>query len=511
MSKLRQLLSTLILSATLLTTCADAQSNLTQVRDSIRNADGTPFNGTVVITWNGSTAGSSVSPLSTSARIYNGALSVLLVPSTTATAGAFYQVVYHSNDGTVTWTETWSVPPSTNALSVSGVRTSTTPGSGTTGSTGGSTGGSGGSTQYATLPIAISQVSGLSDNLNGLNNSVTSLTNIVNGLSSSGGSSTALTNLTNTVNGLSSTVAGLSSTVGSLSPTVAGLTTTVNGLNTTTSNQGNAISSLNATVGNLSTSVSDLKTTQTANGTAISTLNSTVGTLNTTVTGNSAAIATLNNTVGGLNTAVTGNTTAISGLNTTVNGNKTAITGLNTTVSNLGTSLTNLTTTVNALGVAAQLNNWAFIDGETPSGTLDGTNASFTLSQAPSPATSLEVYRNGLVQTAGIDYTVSSKTITFLDSNVPVPTDVIQAYYRAAGSSPVANYTDSEAPSGTIDGVNLAFTLANTPSPVSSLKLFKNGMLLQQPGDYTLSGSTITFVSASAPQSGDAIVAYYRH
>src|SRR5947209_264806 len=160
MGKFRQLASILLLTATLLTTGALAQTNLTQIRDTINNSDGTPFNGTLVITWNGysTTLSGTISPLSTSARIYNGALSVLLVPTTTAASGSYYQVVYYSSDGTTTWTEEWSVPPSSNALSVSGVRTS----SGSTG-TGTGTGTGSGTGTYATLPIALNQVTGLSD------------------------------------------------------------------------------------------------------------------------------------------------------------------------------------------------------------------------------------------------------------------------------------------------------------------------------------------------------------
>ena len=58
----------LILIATFSVLCAMAQSNLTQIRDTIYNSNGTPFSGTVTITWNGSAAGlgGNVSPFSTS-------------------------------------------------------------------------------------------------------------------------------------------------------------------------------------------------------------------------------------------------------------------------------------------------------------------------------------------------------------------------------------------------------------------------------------------------------------
>jgi hypothetical protein len=346
MGKIRQLASTLLLTATLLTTCALAQTNLTQIRDTITNSDGTPFNGTLVITWNGysTTLSGTISPLSTSARIYNGALSVLLVPTTTAATGSYYQVVYYSTNGTVMWTETWQVPASSNALSVAAVRASSTTGSsGGSGSTGGT-----GTGVYATLPISISQVTNLSNSLSQIN--------------------TALATLTATVNGLS----GLPSS---------------------------------------------------------------------------------------------------------------------------GTS---------------------FVDGETPSGTIDGSNAGFTLSQTPVPASSLELYRNGLVQTLGIDYNLNGKAITFLAADIPRAGDLLQAYYRTSATTASTgtaspSFVDAEIPTGVIGGGNVGFTLVAVPSPASSLKLYKNGMLLQQHNDYTLSGASVAFVSAAGPQTGDLITAYYRH
>lgn len=343
MGKIRQLATTLLLTATILTTYALAQTNLTQIRDTITNPDGTPFSGTVVITWNGysTTLSGTISPLSTSARIYNGALSVLLVPTTTAASGSYYQVVYNSTNGTVMWTETWQVPPSSNSLSVAAVRVSSTTGSGSSSGTGTGTTGSG---TYATLPISISQITNLSATLSQINSSIASLTTTVSGLSG--------------------------------------------------------------------------------------------------VTGSSVG----------------------------------------------------------------------FVDGETPSGTLNGTNTTFTLSQTPFPASSLELYRNGLVQTVGIDYTISGQTITFLGADTPISGDVLEAYYRTnTGTTATGNFADAEIPGGTINGANLTFTLAAAPSPATSLKLYKNGMLLQRPNDYTLSGSIITFVNAAAPQSGDSITAYYRH
>jgi hypothetical protein len=339
MSKLRHLLSTILLCSTFFAYCAAAQNTLSQIRDVVDNADGSPFNGTVTITWNGFTApnGNTIAPHSTSAQIYNGALSILLVPSTTASAGAYYVATYNSTDGLTTWTETWQVPPSTTPLTLGQVRQTTT--SGGTGNTGTGTG----STSTITLPLPISQVSGLS---------------------------AALATINSSINSLSQTIQNLP------------------------------------------------------------------------VTGSGAA----------------------------------------------------------------------FVDAETPGGSIDGTNGAFTLAKTPLPATSLQLYLNGLEQTVGVDFTLANSTITFTTNAIPHTGDSMSAYYRVAGSGPTALFADGETPAGTINGTNLAFTLAAPPSPATSLRLYKNGMLQQQGSDYTLSGATITFSSASsAPQTGDTLTASYRH
>ncbi len=74
-----------------------------------------------------------------------------------------------------------------------------------------------------------------------------------------------------------------------------------------------------------------------------------------------------------------------------------------------------------------------FVDLETPTGVVDGANASFTLSAAPNPETSLMVYRNGMLLSAGTDYTVSTNLLVFQPAVIPQPGDVLQASYRTSG------------------------------------------------------------------------------
>ncbi|MFZ5985498.1 MAG: hypothetical protein ACOYWZ_00005, partial [Bacillota bacterium] len=65
-----------------------------------------------------------------------------------------------------------------------------------------------------------------------------------------------------------------------------------------------------------------------------------------------------------------------------------------------------------------------------------------------------------------------------------------------------------ETPSGAINGTNVTFTLANTPV-TGTETVYLNG-LLQEPGagnDYTISGTTITYLSA--PLTGDRLKVNY--
>jgi hypothetical protein len=70
-------------------------------------------------------------------------------------------------------------------------------------------------------------------------------------------------------------------------------------------------------------------------------------------------------------------------------------------------------------------------------------------------------------------------------------------------------FVTAEVPGGTIDGNNTVFTLANAPSG-TSLLLFRNGLLLQPGGDYSLSGATVQFAATATPQPQDALAAAYR-
>ncbi|HXA48949.1 MAG TPA: hypothetical protein VNV86_01525, partial [Candidatus Acidoferrum sp.] len=77
----------------------------------------------------------------------------------------------------------------------------------------------------------------------------------------------------------------------------------------------------------------------------------------------------------------------------------------------------------------------AFNDNETPAGLVDGANATFTLAAVPNPASSLVIYRNGVLQKVGQDYSLTANTITFLAGAAPQPGDTLLAGYRIPGAS----------------------------------------------------------------------------
>jgi GDSL-like Lipase/Acylhydrolase family len=75
-----------------------------------------------------------------------------------------------------------------------------------------------------------------------------------------------------------------------------------------------------------------------------------------------------------------------------------------------------------------------FVDAETPSGLINGVNATFTLVNAPQPVSSLVLYRNGVHQMLGSDFTLTANTIQFLSASVPQVGDSLTASYREGGN-----------------------------------------------------------------------------
>jgi hypothetical protein len=153
-----------------------------------------------------------------------------------------------------------------------------------------------------------------------------------------------------------------------------------------------------------------------------------------------------------------------------------------------------------------------FVDFETPGGGLDGSNTTFSLTQAPAPPESLLLFRNGLLQKQFVDFNLSGRSVTFMPGSIPQSGDILLASFRVTGSSsgPVPGFVDAETPAGALNGTNPTFSLAQSPYPASSLVLFRNGLFQKAGVDYNVSGNAITFLPVAIPQAGDVLLASYR-
>ncbi len=99
-----------------------------------------------------------------------------------------------------------------------------------------------------------------------------------------------------------------------------------------------------------------------------------------------------------------------------------------------------------------------------------------------------------------------------IDAVVGNPSDCVfvDGSSGPCGTGGGVQYSDGEIPGGTINGANATFTLANSPSPAPSLELFRNGIAQKATVDYSLTGSTVQFLTGAVPQPGDSLLAWYR-
>ncbi len=328
---------------------------LTTISDTLFNADGTYFNGVVVISWPSFEASdtSNVAAETLSVPINSGILYVQLVPTTNANTAAVYTVQF-SSLGVTEFSEAWAVPPSTINLRVRDVLLA--PGSVS------------GSAPAVVTIITIGDVTGLQSALNVRPPEGTAFTI----------SRSAVIDATGAIDGAAGNSSDCLHVDGSSGPCASTSVTfidseapagTINGTNT--------IFTL-ANVPNPSTSLALFR-----NGLLLT-------------QGGDYMLAA---------NAITFQTGALPQPNDVL------------------AAFYRLSVSIPGVG---------FVDQQTPTGAINGVNAVFALAQTPSPANSLEVYRNGLLMSAGIDYTLSGAVITFMTGLVPQSTDTLSCSYRVA-------------------------------------------------------------------------------
>ncbi len=347
---------------------------LTTIQDVLFNSDGSRFNGVLTISWQSFEASdtSDIAASSERLQISNGILYVQLVPTTNADTPVVYLVQYNSNGSTV-YTEAWGVPPSSTSLRVRDVRLApgTVTGSAPTPS---SPPVSPGSTPPGqTTTVLISDVTGLQTALDIRPTEGTSFAvSRAAVIDSTGAIDGATGNLTDCLH--------VDGTTGACGSTGGGTGTgtfidaefpagIMNGTNTI------------FTVMNVPAPLSSMELFR--NGLLLK-------------QGNDYTLA--GNAITFLSGAVPQPTDVL----------------------------------VASYRVSVTITGVGFVDLETPSGAVNGSNAIFTTSQVPSPSGSLVVFRNGLRMTSGLDYSASNNTITFGSSFVPQTGDILVCSYRVA-------------------------------------------------------------------------------
>lgn len=149
-----------------------------------------------------------------------------------------------------------------------------------------------------------------------------------------------------------------------------------------------------------------------------------------------------------------------------------------------------------------------------PSGVKNGSNVTFELPDTPVAGTE-RLMLNGVALrrlssgSPGLnEFTMSGVTATL--GSAPVSTDQLWAAYRLTADGAAVYW---ETPGGTINGVNVTFTLVTAPASATE-QPYWNGVALRRVasgavlGEYSISTNTLTL--GVAPQTGDVLWVHYR-
>ncbi len=91
---------------------------------------------------------------------------------------------------------------------------------------------------------------------------------------------------------------------------------------------------------------------------------------------------------------------------------------------------TNLAAPNDSLPIFSDNGDNVWVDNETPSGTIDGSNTIFDLAGTPNPTSGLMMFLNGQLVYQGTAYTLNGNVVTFASGYIPQVTDVLRAWYQ---------------------------------------------------------------------------------
>jgi len=137
-----------------------------------------------------------------------------------------------------------------------------------------------------------------------------------------------------------------------------------------------------------------------------------------------------------------------------------------------------------------------FSDAEIPAGAINGINAAFTLSFAPSPIDSLILFRNGLLQRHGLDYAIAGNVVTFFTGSIPLPGDPLIASYRYANpSNPLSTLTASQVVCSSTGNGTSATTSTSLGSCTIPAGLLTTGDRIEVQFHYRHTGTATAFTA----------------
>ena len=141
-----------------------------------------------------------------------------------------------------------------------------------------------------------------------------------------------------------------------------------------------------------------------------------------------------------------------------------------------------------------------FADAETPAGTVDGVNPTFTLADPPSPPESLTLTVNGVVQEPNVDFTIAGSTITFQAGSIPLGGDALLSWYRTSGFDAGGDLSGSY-PQPTV--VGLRNRSLSTESPADGECLTWNQTVGEwEPGPCAVVTDSLVWHLAGTPSGG---------